>query len=253
MEVSRSQGDAEANGVILVAGLVPYAISGPAARGGNTPGAAAEDAFSPEDWAAGVLHTSTRKLAVPVLAPFPNVAVQVVEAPAVCFFLPDDMRLTAAVGRIPGAIIELSVAISTIEARGDSRATGKFPFGFSWQTIVEISRQSLSFGGVQFLQPVLAIVPTDLFNGEAVSAKVTRFRVQARGGLSDGGPFLLRNGECTQPKTMGDRDVRLRSFVVGTACFVDRASHPEAAWADPLEFNSAGRDDKVLPRYCRQG
>src|SRR6185503_4075866 len=95
------EGETESDAVVSVDRFVPRAIGRATARACDAPGTTAHDAIQPESF--GIHHASARqRTTVPILAPFPDIAVHVVNAEAIRRFLSHGMGFASAVFGVPG-------------------------------------------------------------------------------------------------------------------------------------------------------
>src|SRR3954463_16635839 len=88
----RAEGNAESEIDPPVSGFVPVAVGRADAVRGTAPAAAATHVGSAGRRTLPVLHLAARPGAVPIQAPFPDVAQHVVKAPGVWFFRADLAR-----------------------------------------------------------------------------------------------------------------------------------------------------------------
>jgi len=81
--------------VVEVDGSEPEPVGAASEPGIEVPGAAADHPSFPAAGATGVANGSRGIIPVPVLAPFPDIAVQVIQAPGIGTLLADRMDLAA--------------------------------------------------------------------------------------------------------------------------------------------------------------
>ena len=80
----------------------------------------------------------------PILAPFPDVSVDVVKSQRAGQFLAGRMRGAVAVFSGPGVLFGLGLVIAKVEQIGRAGAAGEFPFCFGWQAVFPLGGEAAS-------------------------------------------------------------------------------------------------------------
>ena len=136
---------------------VPFPAGRMAATRWVAPAATAQNSLFASRWPAGILAAAGRAvlLGVKIVAPFPNVAVHIAQAPRVRLFFTDRMRGLDRVVLVPGTLSQLTSVVADRISAARFAAARVFPFGFGGKSIavgVEIACQGVRI--VTGLQPL---------------------------------------------------------------------------------------------------
>jgi len=154
------------------------------------------DSLFAHGWSLGVSDISRRVVAVPVRAPFPQVAMHVIKSPGVRLFLTDRMwrvpvgnqvvdvlfqfplgldeqivrvnRLGSCVVTIPSGLFETVLAVAQSVCTCGSGAAGVFPFGLGGES-VKMARRFLLGQLAEPFAELYGIIPGDVINGMVIA------------------------------------------------------------------------------------
>ena len=172
---------------------------------------------------------------MPVLNPFPHIAVHVVQPPRVGPLCSHRMRVFFA--RIPGVVVEprvfLQAAFTTCKRPPgrSSCATGVLPFRFGRQTI-----QRITFRFVQSVDELLHLVPGDK-DGRMVGIRLHVDLPFPWTGAHHRFPLTLGYLLLAQIEPPADPHLVLRSFIRIPPLFRIRRSHRKHPRLDPHHFH----------------
>ena len=131
----QSQGNTKAEVEVAVRRKVPVAVCRPTIHGGVAPTAATVHAVRAQCSTRRIRYRAARVIAIPILAPLKNIAVQVVQAPSIWFFAADWMSFIVSIVIVPSVIAKLRFIISKTVLRRRPSTTGILPLCFGWLTI----------------------------------------------------------------------------------------------------------------------
>src|ERR1051325_6266431 len=191
------------------------------------------------------IETTRQPGVIPILAPFEDVAMHIVQAPGVGGVASDRSGAVQQRPRL-GAVVwflPVEVCLGTAECLaegsggGGARAAGIFPLGFGGKPDLPGLRQfagGVALGG-QGSAKVFRFGEVDPDHGEIITLT---FRLLERECTDDSFPLSLRDLVFAHPESPGKSDFNLR--LVGTVVgFGGWAAHQESARRTPAEFDAA--------------
>src|SRR5262245_10890392 len=152
----------EAETVIVAApgGRAAEAKRQPAAEGVAAPATAPTDAEPARGGACRIYGSTTRILPVPVLHPFLDIAIHVIESPGIGLQLPHWVRLPSCILVIPGIASQLARIIAKTPPSRRPGTCCILPLRLRRQAI-----HSPAFPAIEPTDELLHVVPGDVFNG----------------------------------------------------------------------------------------
>src|SRR6516164_1639015 len=184
-------------------------------------------------------------LVIPIAAPLVDVAVHVMQSPAVGGITADFGGPTKRWSRLgPVVRLPLEIRLSATELIAEcsgcrrSGPTGVFPLRFGWQSELPILRE---FTGLmaelgELLAEPLRFGKVDIADGVVISIGQLQ-RQLARQLSNDPSPLPLRRLEFGHPKALGQGHFDL-NFARAPFGFAGCATHSEFAWRAPAKFDA---------------